>query len=578
MVDYNNWLKPLSSKIKLKNNYYGFDIETSNKNKNFLMGSLVSDNLKKVFYDKEDMKSYLSTMPKSILIATNLEFDSKALFCHKNSLYPYKPFFRNSDMISGEFENIKFVDTMNYLKMSVENLGKFLNIPKMKKPDFLGNAPKNDAEWEYLKNYNIQDSFISYSFYKYLSSASYNQGCKLKITIASTSMDLFRRKFLNNYYRRTSKLNNILQKNAYFGGRTEAFFRGIIENYNYYDFNSLYPSVMVNDMPNPNYCNFIRYGKMKYINEYDGISNVKIKAPDMFYPFLPFRNNEKLLFCIGEFEGFYTNIELRKAIELGYQIESIKEQFYYSKNVFIFKDFVKELYKLRMQYKRQNNEMELFIKLMLNSLYGKFGMKLESTEIKNERDININEINQMINDGKKIDVLGDYYIFKKELKENKIPAYAIPIFSIYITAMARIKLYDELVSAKGIYCDTDSIISKKELDTSNKLGKLKKEYKIRNGMIIKPKMYYFDEHIKLKGFRHIDMNKFNAVIENKKISYMKFMKFKETLRRKELIDNETPYFNQPVLLEKGFNLEDNKRIWKNKFSPYEYQKSEPIRI
>jgi hypothetical protein len=66
------------------------------------------------------------------------------------------------------------------------------------------------------------------------------------------------------------------------------------------------------------------------------------------------------------------------AIKFGYQFEVIKG--YEFERGFIFKEYVEKMYTLRMKYAK-GTSMNLIAKLLMNSLYGKFGMKLESTNI-----------------------------------------------------------------------------------------------------------------------------------------------------------------------------------------------------
>ena len=53
---------------------------------------------------------------------------------------------------------------------------------------------------------------------------------------------------------------------------------------------------------------------------------------------------------------------------------------YLFKPVNIFKKFVDDMYSLRSQYPK-TDPMNLIAKLMMNSLYGKFGMKTEKTQV-----------------------------------------------------------------------------------------------------------------------------------------------------------------------------------------------------
>lgn len=69
---------------------------------------------------------------------------------------------------------------------------------------------------------------------------------------------------------------------------------------------------------------------------------------------------------------------MRNAQRLGYTFEVLNG--YKFKKEFIFKSYVETLYKLRNQYNK-TDPLNLICKLLLNSLYGKFGMKPEFTRV-----------------------------------------------------------------------------------------------------------------------------------------------------------------------------------------------------
>ena len=82
------------------------------------------------------------------------------------------------------------------------------------------------------------------------------------------------------YYRHTS--DQLLEQfNGYYGGNTHAYGRGLFKNYYYYDFNSLYPSVMINKYPDPNSLRITKKNDTGYIDQFEGVSNVDIYCPYM---------------------------------------------------------------------------------------------------------------------------------------------------------------------------------------------------------------------------------------------------------------------------------------------------------
>jgi len=215
--------------------------------------------------------------------------------------------------------------------------------------------------------------------------------------------------------------------------------------------------------------------------------------------------------------------------------------------------------------------MELVAKLLMNSLYGKFGQKF------------VERPNWVIADTIKYEDISKYDTFEligdntfASVKETCEPSsFCIPIWSAYVTAYARDKLYNYIVETDPYYCDTDSIMCEKEIPTSTKLGDMKLEMGIKNGFIVKPKMYaLFDtegaEYVKTKGVgKRLQMDEFKAVLKGEKVKYLKFTKLKEAVRR-GMIPNEI------IEMEKQLTLDDTKRNWVGELSQTEYEESTPI--
>lgn len=153
----------------------------------------------------------------------------------------------------------------------------------------------------------------------------------------------------------------------------------------------------------------------------------------------------------------------------------------------------------------------------------------------------------------------------------------MPIWSCYVTAYARILIHKYIEKLQPVYVDTDSCITKIKIDDSKKLGEMKLEEYINTGMIIKPKMYFNNEKVKIKGVRIPKEERKllrlkNNIINNKPVKYEKFIRMKEGVKRNIKI-------NRIVVIEKHINLEDDKRNWNGKnFNPNELQESEPLCI
>jgi len=578
---------------------FSFDIETYGDMNTFYMGSVYDESGYQVFYNKEDMKKFILSKNvyryKSYVIATNLMFDFFALFDYEE-LDNFNFIFRGSELLTCQKiiknkdrnRKVKFIDTFHFAsKISLKNLGKIIGIDKYPSPYFIGEIPNNDlyisllenkktyTQKQYLEVYNIRDSEITYKFSKFFENSLINMGGELKPTIASISINYFRLKYLFENYRTPTNNECVFMYKGYYGGRTEVFKRGKIQNLYYYDFNSLYPSVMLYDYPDPNTLTMVNKSHTYYINNYDGVTKVKIKSPkNLKIPLLPLRVENKLIFPNGEFIGHYSHIELRKAISLGYEIIDIFEGVYFTKNINIFKNFVNDNYNSRLQYKKEKNPIEYVYKIILNSLYGKFAQKYDIKQnIHFVNDFDFSKENVM--KYKEVEVLKDFFVITKEESE-KVPEFIQPIWSIYVTAYGRLKLYEafEDVGFNNVfYCDTDSLITNIKLSEGDKIGELKEEDFIKSGIIIKPKFYEINGYVKAKGLKGFNKKEnLLQLIEEGKYSSWKFCKLKETLR--SLSDLRV---NQKILIEKKLSFEDNKRNWNNKiFSINELQDSIPL--
>lgn len=562
---------------------YGFDIETHAKNKKFLMASIVGDNFKNIFYNKRNLINFLKEkkFKSSYVAASNLGFDFMGLFYGSKEMEEFTMQFRGSDLIfaktyiknkefSKNFQKnakpLTFIDTFNYASLSVEKLGKIIGVSKIQKPSFLGQQPKNKKEWDEMIAYNLKDSEISKKAIEFFFESFSALGANPKLTIASTAMSLYKNQFLKQTYFRHHIPDLLNEFRAYYGANTHAYSRGRIKNYNYYDFNSLYPAVMQNEYPDPNTLRITEKNTTFYIDSFEGISNVEVFCPYMEYPFLPYRKDNKLFFPIGNFRGWFSHVELKKAIDLGYTIKKVYKTYYFKETCLPFRDYVIYLYEKRKEYQKDNNPMEYVVKILMNSLYGKFGQKFI------DRD-NWQPFNHTIEELNKLDFferVGDFIRIKKPIDEPR--SFCIPIWALYTTAYARIKLHDVIRKSRAIYCDTDSIITKKEYYSSDKLGELKLEHFIKDGIIVKPKFYIINGKAKIKGMgTKISAAIFMEFLKNPTLTYEKFMRFKESIRR-GFIPNEIQE------ITKTMSLEDDKRIWDSPFDPESFQSSQPVKV
>jgi hypothetical protein len=304
-------------------------------------------------------------------------------------------------------------------------------------------------------------------------------------------------------------------RKSYYGGRTEVY-RSAGKGLTYYDINSSYPRAMLEDMP----AGIVKqYGPKKTVADFyrierDAIGFVECEVyipPTCYLPPLPYRDEQrgKLIFPTGTFRGVWAWDELKLLFDrlVGGTIKTVTRSVWYQRKSLFF-DFVKELYRYRDKDQPDFDEgMALIAKLMMNSLYGKFGMNEDRREIivlgKGEKPPE-GATFPRFEDGAE-DVLSRVCFIEKHVS----PPYIIPQISSQITALARIRLWNfmaDIVRRGGslYYCDTDSIITDlSDIPTSSGLGDLKNEYpgELIEVEISGPKMYmlrkakaFKDEH------------------------------------------------------------------------------------
>ncbi len=352
----------------------------------------------------------------------------------------------------------------------------------------------------------------------------------VNITSSKTISGLSLKIYLSNFYNRKFNIKEIkggIEKEirkAYYGGVVVLNKPGKIISKEkpgyYYDFNSFYPSLMLKSMPvgNPT------LSSSKDLDSYFGFCYAEIIPPAGLENYLiPFRDkNGKVNFPSNPFCGIYWSELLKSSREYGYKIK-VFGGYKFKKGDDIFTSFVNDIYMKRNEAKEEGLfSLQYVFKLILNSLYGRFGMKdIENkieivdtneaekilkkknvslyTELNNKSlikyntNMNINyKILNLVKDETsqdKIDLLAN--VIKQRGNSSSIPIAAA------ITSYAHMELmkYKNIKSNKLLYSDTDSLLMEKELDnnliSSNKLGKLKLEHIISEAYIIAPKLYLF---------------------------------------------------------------------------------------
>jgi len=303
--------------------------------------------------------------------------------------------------------------------------------------------------------------------------------------------------------------------------------KGIFKKLYSYDVNSLYPFVMATfDMPIGKPIAF--EGDIRKVDPNAfGFFYCKITSPDnLLHPILQRRiktgNGIRTIAGLGSWEGWISSTEMDNAVKYGYQFE-ILNGYEFAKGE-IFKEYVYKMYNLRLQYEK-GHAMNLIAKLLMNSLYGKFGMKMESTEIKmfdTSTDEGKYEMKEFINifdvSIKDFVQIENHFLIIRDIRLTIRYNEALDMYhgmdiniaiASAITAGARVhmSIFKNNPNFNLYYSDTDSSVIDSPLPESmvgGGLGQMKLESVIHKAVFLAPKVYGLvdvagKEIIKVKG-------------------------------------------------------------------------------
>lgn len=562
-----------------------FDVETTGDDGQFLMGSIVGDgcrrNAPEVFWDQYDMLDALISkrFRYGKIYAHNLEYDLMALLEQggyeylEDQGYDIEIFHNGGSIIHCKVRDQsdhvwEFRDSMNVaMHMGVESMGEIIDLPKLGTEDHPLNADGDEIVIDFenrdaadypedvMETYNIRDSKVCYVFMSWLREQLHDLGASLEVTAAKTAMTLFRSQYLDQPIEQPRE--QILRKSyeGYYGGRVSPLVKGHIDGpVREYDVASLYPYCMqVTEFPDPSAIRYDR-GNGKYTDQQqreriwdaEGMTKCTVKAPDMDIPVLPTKWDDKLLFPTGHITDWWCHNELRFALERGYEIVDVEESIWSERTFNPFDDYVQDLFDKRLQYRDEDNATEFVVKLMMNSLYGKFGQRIEIDDGGlYKRASKIDSAGDLVGSR----VIGDWFIesidYDDDDEGNGIPSYINPMLAAYVTARGRTELYKwfEYVQDAGgrvLYCDTDSVWTDTKLENvqdDKRLGQLDYEGKYDDLYVFGPKMYVADAEdketkITAKGVPYSQMQQMWEAIQDGrgKIEYQKIAGMREGFR------------------------------------------------
>lgn len=282
----------------------------------------------------------------------------------------------------------------------------------------------------------------------------------------------------------------------YYGGRVQCFRHGIIDGvFSVYDINSAYPCAMLDNHPYG--LDFIE-SDIELPEHSRGPAFFRIRANSMGA--FPFREKTGLGFPDDgiEREFWITGWELQAAEDTGTAGDYKLLNVVYFLELNSFREYIEHFYEIRLQAKATGDKAaDLFSKLLMNSLYGKFGANPENYS--NYIVLPPSELEGLLDPGNDYSLsgeLGPWLLGETELDDEEMRYFNVAT-AASITGYVRAYLWRAIVSTgrdNALYCDTDSLATLSEghgLDTGKELGKWKHEGEFDKAGIAGKKMYIF---------------------------------------------------------------------------------------
>jgi hypothetical protein len=403
--------------------------------------------------------------------------------------------------------SLLFVDTFNYWQTSVKQMGLQLGKDKFIMPE---EKDTDQSLFEYCRrDVDILAEYLL-AFYRFLLQ---NDLAGLGLTLASQAFRSYRHRFMSHpIYLHNDKEATLLERDSYTGGRVEAFYIGSKSGGDYFklDVNSMYPYVMKEQLYPYEFVSYAEGLSLQQLSrlmqKYYVIAEVEVKTDRNLYPI---RRAHKLIFPIGSFIACLHHGELEQALAHD-EIRGAKRVVIYNQ-ADIFSSYVDFFYNLKLQAEDRKDSVARYqAKILLNSLYGKFGQRSVVSKLyDNPQGLSYSRVtgfSESLGYNVEVNYIGSQIEVRYKAGES---VYSFPAISGGVTAYARLYLYrlmDQAGLANVFYIDTDSLIVNlegyhrlKSLIHPSNLGSIKLESQASQFSIFGAKDYIFGEEVKHKG-------------------------------------------------------------------------------
>lgn len=552
-----------------------WDIETNGLGGPFIAGAFVTSDGKRELFDTfSDCFFFMVSHPEYRYLAHNA---SGYEFCY---LYPYlydffvtTPGVEILPTLQGDTNIIQIRikkdgkdwidlrDTLCLFSCSLEKVASAFcpEIPKLKDTIDFEHETFNIHNPDHI-NYVYRDCDIVLTAYVRLAQQIQEKfHCPLGVTAGSTAMKAFIAQIPKGhcYYRINDDADAFIRK-AYYGGLVLpgkhigkwGAVAGVDVNgaYAYQMAEHSYP------IGNP-------AGARRYVPGKIGFYHVIATVPESVFESVgfnpvPCREKQGLCWPSGTFETFISSIEYDFAVECGCSFV-VLWGYVWSRTEKIFQSFVEKCQELELD---NNGEYKPTVKIIRNSLYGKFGSKSEHSKLIFSHSIIHDNAVVPWQNAESGEMIEGLYTGKEESQSE----YMLPHLAALITAYERVYIMRFIREAyrrgaRNVYADTDSIkcdahvlldmVRDKTIPTGNKYGEFKVEEICYEFILVGPKCfcgYYVRNSVdatimKAKGINSRALQKkkdvFPDALENKreKIEFQSVEKLINLIKRKKLV-------------------------------------------
>lgn len=400
------------------------------------------------------------------------------------------------------------LDTLNWWRVPLKKIGEVVGIPKL---DFgFCHAALDDHDAYCRRDVEVIMAQCL-SWWEFL--REHDMG-GFAPTLASQSMRSYRHRGMRHTILvddDETALN--LARQAYHGGRCEPFALGRHTGpFTCLDINSMYPAVMAaNVYPTVlrGVRNDLTLGELAHaIERYALVACVEIDARRPVYPCY---RGERLVFPLGRFTTTLTTPELRYALEAGDVLRVFSAAAYLAAP--IFSQWVRAMYALRVGLMEADDTVSaFFIKILMNSLYGKFGQRGYVFESDGHTDdLSARQWVEYDAETGKTTKHRQFGGLVQSWQNEGESRDSHPAIAAHVTAYARMLLWSMMEQAgreNVYYVDTDSLIvndagagNLAALIDPHELGALKVERTAGTLRIWGPKDYALGDYKRTKGVR-----------------------------------------------------------------------------